>query len=59
VATNHPEFCGRNTLRAILDSAKGDALIVDPWNCWGQAEVLARASEVAARAAGAVGSRLP
>jgi UDP-N-acetyl-D-mannosaminuronic acid dehydrogenase len=58
VATNHPEFCRRDTLRAVLDSARGDALLVDPWNCWGQAEVFAAASEVAARAAGAVGSRL-
>jgi UDP-N-acetyl-D-mannosaminuronic acid dehydrogenase len=58
VATNHPEFCRPDTLRALLDSVKSDALIVDPWNCWGQAEVFAAAAEVAAGAAGAVGSRL-
>jgi len=59
IATNHPEFCRLDTLRALVDSARRDALLVDPWNCWGQAEVFAPASEVAARAAGAVGSRVP
>ena len=47
VATNHPEFCGPGPLRAIADSAKGDALIVDPWDCFGAAQVFAYASEIA------------
>ena len=32
-----------------LDARVPDCLVVDPWNCWGQAEVFAPASEVAAR----------
>jgi UDP-N-acetyl-D-mannosaminuronic acid dehydrogenase len=51
VATNHPEFCTPDTLRAIADSAKSGALIVDPWNCWGAAQVFAYANEIAALAA--------
>jgi UDP-N-acetyl-D-mannosaminuronic acid dehydrogenase len=47
VATNHPEFCGAGPLRVIADSAKGDALIVDPWDCFGAAQVFAYASEIA------------
>ena len=35
VATNHAEFCGRDALRAIADSARRDAVVVDPWNCFG------------------------
>src|SRR5919109_1725426 len=35
VATNHSQFCGAGTLRAIADSAKRDAVIADPWNCFG------------------------
>jgi UDP-N-acetyl-D-mannosaminuronic acid dehydrogenase len=50
VATNHPEFCTPATLRAIADSAKRDALVVDPWNCWGVAQVFAYAGEIAAMA---------
>jgi UDP-N-acetyl-D-mannosaminuronic acid dehydrogenase len=50
VATNHPEFCSQDTLRAIADSARSGALIVDPWNCWGAAQVFAFASEMVALA---------
>ena len=35
VATNHPEFCTPDALRAIVSGAKRDALVVDPWDCWG------------------------
>jgi len=59
VATNHPEFCTPETLRAIVAGAGGDALIVDPWNCWGAAEVFASAREVAERARAAEGSAGP
>jgi UDP-N-acetyl-D-mannosaminuronic acid dehydrogenase len=46
VATNHPEFCTPETLARIAEGAGGDALIVDPWNCWGAAQVFAHADEV-------------
>ena len=49
MATNHLEFSGR--LEAIADGARDDALIVDPWNCFGVAQVFAYASEVAELAA--------
>ena len=51
VATNHSEFGTRDTLRAIAEGAKRDALVVDPWNCWGAAQVFAHADEVLALAA--------
>src|SRR4051812_14252899 len=47
VATNHHEFSTPDALRAILEGARRDALIVDPWNCWGAAQVFAHADEVA------------
>lgn len=47
VATNHHEFCTPEALRAIVEGARRDALIVDPWNCWGAAQVFAHADEVA------------
>jgi UDP-N-acetyl-D-mannosaminuronic acid dehydrogenase len=51
VATNHHEFSSRDVLRQIVDGAKRDALVVDPWNCWGAAQVFAHADEVLALAA--------
>jgi UDP-N-acetyl-D-mannosaminuronic acid dehydrogenase len=50
VATNHPEFCGLDGLRAIDERVSGDCLLVDPWDCWGVAQVFAYVSEVAALA---------
>jgi len=50
VATNHSEFCTPGTLRTIVDRAASGCLLVDPWNCWGSAQVFAYASEVAALA---------
>jgi UDP-N-acetyl-D-mannosaminuronic acid dehydrogenase len=47
VATNHPEFCDAQTLAIIADRAAGDCLVVDPWNCWGAAQVFSYASELA------------
>jgi UDP-N-acetyl-D-mannosaminuronic acid dehydrogenase len=47
VATNHHEFCTPETLRAIVEGARRDAVVVDPWNCWGAAQVFAHADEVA------------
>jgi UDP-N-acetyl-D-mannosaminuronic acid dehydrogenase len=56
VAANHPEFCQPGALAAIASRAQSDCLVVDPWNCWGAAQVFAYASElVALGAAGASG----
>jgi UDP-N-acetyl-D-mannosaminuronic acid dehydrogenase len=48
IATNHLEFCNRDTLRLIVEGAKRDAIVVDPWNCWGASQVFAHADEVVA-----------
>ena len=48
VATDHSEFRGPGTLAAIVERAARDCLVVDPWNCWGAAQVFAYASEPAA-----------
>jgi len=48
VATNHTEFRDPRTLAAIAERADGDCLVVDPWNCWGVAQVFAYSSEIAA-----------
>ncbi len=48
VAANHSEFRNRRTLNAIAERAAADCLVVDPWNCWGAAQVFGYASELAA-----------
>ncbi|HXR29215.1 MAG TPA: nucleotide sugar dehydrogenase [Solirubrobacteraceae bacterium] len=48
LATNHTEFRSPHVLAAIAERAAGDCLVVDPWNCWGGAQVFAYASELAA-----------
>jgi UDP-N-acetyl-D-mannosaminuronic acid dehydrogenase len=49
VATNHPEYCGgTGTLERVRELAGDDVLIVDPWNCFGVAQVFAYGSEIAA-----------
>ncbi len=53
VATNHSEFRTPETLAAIAALAAPDCLVVDPWNCWGAAQVFAYASELSAL--GAIG----
>ena len=40
VATNHSEFSDPATLRTVAESAPG-ALVVDPWNAFGAAQVFA------------------
>jgi UDP-N-acetyl-D-mannosaminuronic acid dehydrogenase len=50
VAANHSEFRGRDVLRAIADSARRDAVVADPWDCFGAAQVFGYASELAALA---------
>ncbi len=51
LATNHPEFCGTGPLRRIAAGAKEAALVVDPWDCFGAAQVFAYANEIAALSA--------
>jgi UDP-N-acetyl-D-mannosaminuronic acid dehydrogenase len=48
IASNHSEFCDPEALAAIARLAAENCLIVDPWNCWGAAQVFAYASELAA-----------
>src|SRR5918998_3496699 len=50
VATNHREFCGPARLRDIARLAAPEALVVDPWNCFGAAQVFGYAAEIAAMA---------
>jgi UDP-N-acetyl-D-mannosaminuronic acid dehydrogenase len=50
VAANHSAFRDPATLAAIAEGAGADCLVVDPWNCWGGAQVFAYASELAALA---------
>ena len=48
VATNHSEFCTGRSLATIAERAGASCLIVDPWNCWGAAQVFAYSSEITA-----------
>ena len=48
MATNHAEFRDTGTLALIGERAAGDCLVVDPWNCWGAAQVFAYSSELTA-----------
>src|SRR4051794_7317967 len=48
VATNHPEFCGRDALQRVRQLTGGETLVVDPWNCFGAGQVFAYVAEVAA-----------
>src|SRR4051794_20911956 len=48
VATNHSAFRDPGLLRDIADSAKGDAVVADPWNTWGAGQVFAHADELLA-----------
>jgi UDP-N-acetyl-D-mannosaminuronic acid dehydrogenase len=48
IAANHGEFCDPRALAAIAERASPDCLVVDPWNCWGAAQVFAYASELVA-----------
>jgi UDP-N-acetyl-D-mannosaminuronic acid dehydrogenase len=50
VATNHSDFAGPATLREIARLSAPDALVVDPWNCFGAAQVFGYATEIAALA---------
>src|SRR5690606_27411314 len=48
LATNHSAFCGPERLREMCRLAGDEALIVDPWNCFGIAQVFAYVAEAAA-----------
>ncbi|HUR86484.1 MAG TPA: nucleotide sugar dehydrogenase [Solirubrobacteraceae bacterium] len=48
VAANHDEFQGNGPLRLIAELAGEDTLIVDPWNCFGAAQVFAYVTELSA-----------
>jgi UDP-N-acetyl-D-mannosaminuronic acid dehydrogenase len=48
VATNHSEFRDPGTLARIGEKAGADCLVVDPWDCWGAAQVFAYSAEMAA-----------
>jgi UDP-N-acetyl-D-mannosaminuronic acid dehydrogenase len=48
IATNHAEFCGPSGLRRIADGARNQALVVDPWDCFGAGQVFAFADEISA-----------
>ncbi len=48
VAANHSQFRSPEVLAGIAAESSADCLVVDPWNCWGAAQVFAYASELAA-----------
>ncbi|MGA2320063.1 MAG: nucleotide sugar dehydrogenase [Solirubrobacteraceae bacterium] len=52
IATNHSEFRDPRVLAAIAEGAGPNCLVVDPWNCWGAAQVFAYASELVALGTG-------
>ena len=48
LATNHSAFCTPEALRTVTELAAEDCLVVDPWDCFGAAQVFAYAPEVLA-----------
>jgi UDP-N-acetyl-D-mannosaminuronic acid dehydrogenase len=48
IATNHSEFRGRQVLAAIADSAKGDAVLADPWDCFATEQVFSQPAKLVA-----------
>ena len=51
IATNHDAFCGSQAFQRLADGARNEALIVDPWDCFGAGQVFAYADEIAAAVA--------
>jgi UDP-N-acetyl-D-mannosaminuronic acid dehydrogenase len=47
VASNHSDFREPEMLATIAEKGANDCLVVDPWNCWGAAQVFAYTSELA------------
>ncbi len=54
IAANHKEFLGPDVLRAVAALAGGDALVVDPWNCFAAGQVFGYINELSALANGRV-----
>jgi UDP-N-acetyl-D-mannosaminuronic acid dehydrogenase len=52
VAANHAEFREPATLAAIAERGSDNCLVVDPWDCWGAAQVFGYAAELAQLAGG-------
>jgi UDP-N-acetyl-D-mannosaminuronic acid dehydrogenase len=50
VATNHSAYSTPRALAAVLQLARDGAVIVDPWNAFGSAQVFAYAAELRALA---------
>ncbi|HEX4364151.1 MAG TPA: nucleotide sugar dehydrogenase [Solirubrobacteraceae bacterium] len=48
IAANHREFMGADVLRAVAALTSDDALVVDPWNCFGAGQVFGYVSELSA-----------
>jgi UDP-N-acetyl-D-mannosaminuronic acid dehydrogenase len=48
VATNHGAFRTAEALASIAERAGSDAVVADPWNCWGAGQLFAFASELRA-----------
>ncbi len=46
IATDHSQFRRPEVLSALTDGARNEALLVDPWNCFGQYEVFAKLAEI-------------
>ncbi len=54
VAANHDEFIGPQALRQVTELATADALVVDPWDCFGAGQVFAYVSELSVLSNGRV-----
>ncbi|HEV2776434.1 MAG TPA: nucleotide sugar dehydrogenase [Solirubrobacteraceae bacterium] len=54
IAANHDEFMGPDVLHAVGTLAGGNALIVDPWNCFGASQVFGYVAELSALTNGRV-----
>jgi UDP-N-acetyl-D-mannosaminuronic acid dehydrogenase len=52
VAANHRHFRTLEALEAIAAGAGADALVVDPWDCWGAGQVFAHTEELLQLAGG-------
>ncbi len=51
IATDHRDFRSPDVLRSRADGARGEAILVHPWNSFGQYAIFARLSKLPTRAA--------
>jgi UDP-N-acetyl-D-mannosaminuronic acid dehydrogenase len=58
IAANHTGFRDREVLAAIADSAKGGAVLADPWDCFDTKQVFSQPAELVA-ATHRAGVRVP